>query len=394
MYASANLGDTAVQEVIMASLRSRRPNVEFVGMSHDADDIVRTHGIPGFPASGQGVLVVPGPDPAVTTQPKVEAQRGEDPPTFSRRLLALRNIYRQMRDLDMLIISGGGQIDDFWGGPWRQPFRLFAWCACATLQSKPVAWLAVGVDDLGNPISVWFIRHALKMARYRSFRDSGSLEALRKLGLAGEATVCPDPAFGFCSRSERPGARTGNSPKLAVISPIAQSAFQGPSENEYEAYLNTLAAAADTFVQQGLTVRFVCSQIRADPPVAQEVIGLMKEKSAVDLIEVRTVDDFISAVRDAKFVIASRLHASILSLAAGTPVIAISPARKVSQQMIDVGLQDCCLDLKSLQVSLLLDKVQNALIRGDELRELIESRVGELRMHLEAAFDEVVEVIP
>jgi hypothetical protein len=43
---------------------------------------------------------------------------------------------------------------------------------------------------------------------------------------------------------------------------------------------------------------------------------------------------------------------------------------------------------------LLLDKVQNALIRGDELRELIESRVGELRMHLEAAFDEVVEVIP
>ncbi len=35
MYASANLGDTVIQTVVMAALRSRRVEVDFVGLSPD-----------------------------------------------------------------------------------------------------------------------------------------------------------------------------------------------------------------------------------------------------------------------------------------------------------------------------------------------------------------------
>src|SRR5690606_9548778 len=57
MYGSANLGDTAIQSVVMTSLRSRRPDIQFVGICTDPEDVVKTHAIPSFPISGEGSLV-------------------------------------------------------------------------------------------------------------------------------------------------------------------------------------------------------------------------------------------------------------------------------------------------------------------------------------------------
>jgi polysaccharide pyruvyl transferase WcaK-like protein len=74
MYASANLGDTAIQMVVMSALRSRRPDIDFVGLSHDPEDVVRTHGIPGFPASGEGPLVIPQRGLALDSRTKADTQ--------------------------------------------------------------------------------------------------------------------------------------------------------------------------------------------------------------------------------------------------------------------------------------------------------------------------------
>jgi polysaccharide pyruvyl transferase WcaK-like protein len=393
MYASANLGDTAIQSVVMAALRSRRADIDFVGVSHDAVDVVRTHGIPGFPASGCGVLVRPRGDGAADTRSSVPATRAASESGFARRVLALRNIDRQVRDLDMLLVSGGGQIDDFWGGPWRQPFRLFAWCFCARLHRKPIAAFALGVDELHRRLSAWFVTHALQMAKYRTFRDTGSLEALRNKGLNSVASVCPDPAFGFCAAPSARVEERGRMPRFAVISPISSHAFPA-SDAEYDAYLTALASVAEAMLKQGIEVRLVCSQTKMDPPVASRVMARMKMDAGISRADVKTVDDFVLAVSGAELVIASRLHALILSLVAGTPVIAVSPARKVRQQMIDVGLDNYCFDLKSLQASALLSSVQTALNQRQELHKVIASRVRELRGQLDNAFDQLAEVIP
>jgi polysaccharide pyruvyl transferase WcaK-like protein len=99
-------------------------------------------------------------------------------------------------------------------------------------------------------------------------------------------------------------------------------------------------------------------------------------------------------VSGAELTIASRLHATILALVAGTPVIAVSPARKVRQQMIDVGLEDYCCDLKSLQAPALLSLVQTALVQRQELNRRISLRVKEFRKQLDDAFDQLAEIIP
>jgi polysaccharide pyruvyl transferase WcaK-like protein len=179
-----------------------------------------------------------------------------------------------------------------------------------------------------------------------------------------------------------------------VISPISFQAFQKARDAEYDAYLTVLANASEALLKQGHKVRFVCSQIKMDPPVVSQVVSRMGTDVGVSMAEVKTVNDFVLAVRDAELVIGSRLHALILSLVAGTPIIAISPGRKVRQQMIDVGLEDYCLELKTLQAGELLSRMQTALDRRDELRKLISLRVHELLEKLEEAFDRLVTFVP
>ena len=394
MYASANLGDTAIQSVVLKALRARRPDIEFIGLTADPEDVVRTHGIPAFPTSGEGPLVIPERTPPSSHAAQTfQTIRGRGPALF-RRTSALRNIDRQIRDLDMLIVSGGGQLDDFWGGPWYQPFRLFAWCTAARRRNKAIAVFAVGVDDLCSRISGWLAISALKMARYRTFRDKGSLDLLRQRGFTAAADLCPDPAFAMGTPPSEVDISTGKTARYAIISPISQHAYPGTTADAYDAYLDTLAIVAQELRAQGLGVRFACSQTKMDPPVASRIMSRVEQDTEISVADINNVDDFLQCVSRAELVIASRLHALILSLAAGTPIIAISNARKVKQQMIDVGLEEYYFELGSRNTHDLLSRVAVTLQRRADISSHISSQVADLRSTLDHAFDQLAAIIP
>jgi polysaccharide pyruvyl transferase WcaK-like protein len=392
MYASANLGDTAIQSVVISALRRRRPHIDFVGVSHDASDVAVTHGIAAFPASGEGHLVVAGRPDSTPAGPAVAS--GAAHGGRLRMLLALRNIERQVRGLDMLLVSGGGQIEDFWGGPWRQPFRLLSWCFFAWLHRKPIAVFSVGVDVIRSRLSAWFFSGAFRLADHRTVRDVGSLAELRKWRIRATASVCPDPAFGTVfDVSEVDAVASRAQPDFVVVSPISDRAYPA-SADSYDGYLTALAAAADWFRAQGVVVKFVCSQTRMDPPIVERVVQRMATDKGIIVDPARTVDEFLRAVGNARLVVASRLHAVILSLVTATPVVAISPARKVTQQMADCGLEDYCRDLHSLDAAALIECSARAMARRDELRSHIQARLKEMRRILERTFDDLAAVVP
>ncbi|MBL0125037.1 MAG: hypothetical protein IPP88_20760 [Betaproteobacteria bacterium] len=117
MYVSRNLGDVAIQLAVMAALKARRPDIEFIGLCQVPADTVRSFKIPAMASSGETEMLMPADnDNSVVPVTTAEGSR------LSRlvgRFTSLLRIRRVMRDLDMLLISGSGQIDDFWGGPWR-----------------------------------------------------------------------------------------------------------------------------------------------------------------------------------------------------------------------------------------------------------------------------------
>src|SRR2546426_11245774 len=59
------------------------------------------------------------------------------------------------------------------------------------------AFLSVGAGPLETPLGKFFVRQALRLAGYRSFRDDDARRSIMRLGVAGELAVVADLAFSF-----------------------------------------------------------------------------------------------------------------------------------------------------------------------------------------------------
>jgi polysaccharide pyruvyl transferase WcaK-like protein len=387
MYQSQNLGDTSIQMAVMQALQERFGPIKFLGICSNPHDTVRTHGIAAVESSGNGPLVEP-ENSRESFSPGISLTRSSAGASrwLPEPLARLCTIDRIAASLDLLIVSGGGQIDDYWGGPWAQPFRLLLWSASARRHRVPVAFMGVGLDELATRLGAWFSVLALRMARFRAFRDSGSLDALQSMGLKAPSIVCPDPAFGLRAL---PLAIGRKDTPYVVISPIARSAWSGAEGAEYEAYLGLLAAVAERLLEAGLAVCFACSQTRMDPRIVQRVRRKMTAEAATRCTyeTIVTVDDFLRVTSSAQLVIASRLHAAILALVAGTPVVEIAYSRKGKQLMSDMHLSEYCIDLGGADADVVTTIVKRALAHGSELRDRIAERCAAYRSLLGSTYD-------
>jgi polysaccharide pyruvyl transferase WcaK-like protein len=106
---------------------------------------------------------------------------------------AYRNLKRLK--LDLLIISGGGQLDDDFGGAWYEPYIIFFWGGLAKLLNVKFAIVSVGVGNINENLSRFFIRIGLSPACYRSYRDETSKKYLENvLGFRNSDPIYPDLA--------------------------------------------------------------------------------------------------------------------------------------------------------------------------------------------------------
>ncbi|HEU4622345.1 MAG TPA: polysaccharide pyruvyl transferase family protein [Burkholderiaceae bacterium] len=360
-YSSRNLGDTAIQGAVIARLRKHDADIEPIGICPEPDDTRRTHGIQAFP---------------------LEPHSGR---ACGTRILSLAKIFAFVGTLDALIISGGGQLDEFWGGPWGHPFSLWAWTWCASLRGVPVAVLGVGLDRIDTRLSRLFVGSVLKRARYRAFRDWRTLDHLRTLGLRAPSEVCPDLAFTL-DRNGRTPVHLPAAP-YAIVSPIAAATWTHDAAEEDEPYFAACASASIWLMNRGLRVRFVCTQSKMDRSAVERVTALIDERydGRWEVRDIEGVDAYLQEARAARVVLASRLHGAILAFVAGTPVVAVAPLPKVSQLMLELDLSQCCMDLRDVSITGLVARLEYTLHHETAMREHIRARTA----HWRAALDEV-----
>jgi polysaccharide pyruvyl transferase WcaK-like protein len=357
-----------------------------VAVNLDPEDTVRTHGIESFPSSGYG--------PALHADGSRWAQVENPGPKWLARGLGSRRIFAAIQTLDMIVVSGGGQIEDFFGGAVSQPRILLTWTLLARLLGIPVAYFSVGVDQLSSRTSRTLSVAAVRLALLRSFRDEGSVDLLRKAGLGGECRIDPDPALGLdIGRLTRTTSRDSN---LVVVSPISSRTWTIHRDRSYEEYLSSLVAACKHWARQGRHIRFLCSDTAMDPPIVQEVLARLDAgaRERCEFRNVNTVQAFVEGVMSAQVVIASRLHGLILSVAARTPVIAVSPARKVTRFMLDSGLSEFCVDMATFTAGDLQDRFERVSREHSSLSGRLDALCTESRVRLEAGYDALVTLLP
>ncbi len=378
----------------MSNLRRRYASLEFIGICSDPPDVVRTHRIPAFHMSGDRFHVYTVDAPFAAE--KSSALRRFLPGRLLTLLDKVRqsfNIFRFVGRIDVLLISGGGQLDDFWGGPWGRPFELLAWSLACRLRGRRVAVFATGVDNLNSKVGTRLSFAAMRLAHYKAYRDQKSLEAARATGMREPGHVCPDPAFSLpiehLNLRGRPPA--GNATRVVVVCPISERAWMQASDRSYAAYRESFVTLCIELLRVGIEVRISNSQINMDMPVVEEMAAAVRSAaeglaSRLLVTPARTVDEYALIAARADVVIASRLHGVILPLVVGTPVIGISYMRKVSQLLSEVGMAEQCVELREVSAQKVVDMTLQLLAQAPAARMKITALNSVLRHQLDQEY--------
>jgi polysaccharide pyruvyl transferase WcaK-like protein len=394
-YTGGNLGDAAIQEALVHHLRkgSSGQKIQLVTLCPRVTS--KLHGLPSFPICP---CVFDGNVPSSSgSDTKCESRAGfahEDQRSARRRNWMYRIIrmpwrgfrwacsvlrraqlevvhsvqaFLLLRETNFLVMSGGGQIDDFWGGAFGHPWSLFKWACLAQLTGTQVVFLSVGVCSLHSPWSRYFAHQALRLATYRSYRDGESKRLLSEAAFTRDDPVYPDLAFSYPCVKENHSARRGFDSKRLVVgfSPIACfSPSVWPEHNEpvYHRYIKILSEFVLKVLEAGHTVVLFTTSLMDKVAVKDLEAHLFEAlKGKEQSTRLRNVDQFdlkqqLEEIEKMDMVIASRLHGVILAHLLGKPTLAISYDRKVRTHMKGMSQEHFCLDLVDCDLLQLWDR--------------------------------------
>lgn len=413
-FGSGNLGDAAIQEAMIGNARARLAGVEIVGFSLNPRDTQARHGIPAHPlnaavprfsAPEAAAPAAQRPGNTAVTSGKLWRSLAALKRRLNLRIPHLYGLRRQaafwsdslsaLRGLDALIVSGGGQLDDIWDGPWGQPLTLLQWALMARLARVRFLFVSVGAGPIRTRPGRSLIRAALKLASYRSFRDTESLELIRGLGFSGPARVFPDLAFSLPRARTGPEAGApGGKPRVGV-SPMAYAHVDKWPDKDadlYGRYIRELAAFAAGLIEEGYRVILFRTHVRMDAPAIADFKAALGPAAA--RLEDRsgamdTVSDLLSALAAMDLVVTSRFHGVVLSLLLAKPVLAVTHHPKIDALMAQVGQSEFCLSIDAFAAQGLRARFQALERERAETARRLEGEADRFRAALELQYAEI-----
>jgi polysaccharide pyruvyl transferase WcaK-like protein len=406
-----NLGDEAIIAAVVQNIRRRSPDARIYAFTRNPEDTWRRHHVPAFP------IRRPSRSPQPPGRPSHDRGEGSESPERSglrewiktrlrlvpaayalakgvrdaaRALWELpgelrfaRQCYLILRDVDLLIVAGSAQLNDYWAGPWGHPFTLFEWAVLARAAGVPVAFLSLGALPLRTRLARFFVRRALALASYRSYRDESSRDYIAQLGLNGADPVVPDLAFSLHMDAPAPVPRPPRAARIVGINPMPW--FRGggywpeSDSHVYGAYVRALAAFADWLIERGYRVSFFPTQLLVDPGAARDICAVMRRDGAVEA-RIGSFNDLV---------VATRYHGALISLLLQKPVLAIAYEPKSSHLMAQVGQGEHALDIRNLGLEALQRRFLSLEARREAVREEIRGRLPGLGRALATQYDRI-----
>ncbi len=373
-YSSRNLGDVAIEKALIENLREREPDVVLSGLSYDPADTTACFGIPAHalmpeePERGDGLETPSMPVRLVRAIGHRLARLG-------RQVRFTIDAYRVVRDVDLLIAAGGGQLDEYWGGAWGHPFALMRWSLLCRLAGRRFAVVSVGLCDLESRRGKAFVRRALDAACYRSFRDERTRAAVESFGVTGPNELVPDLAFSL--RRDAKPSNVSNATLRVGLSPVHSVTWTSEDDPHHTAYLRELAGFGRALAEAGHEVVVFPSELKVDAPLAARLAdeirsGLAPEPAnRVLTASVDDLDSLLATLADLDIVVASRLHGLILSHVLARPTLAISYHHKVETHMREMGEDEFRVPLIGVEVDGLMQRFEALRAAQDVVSERI-----------------------
>lgn len=428
-YDGGNLGDAAIQDAMIENIRRRVPGVRLSGITLSCENFLKRHGEEAFPlcrtdrpfyrmirnVSGQLQNQEQSSVQATTHEPahiRVARKLLRRVPFLKAGLKTcwtgieeLRHWgggYRFLRAQDLVIVSGGGQLDEEFGGPWGHPYALFKWAMLARIARVPYAVASVGVCKVRSMTARLLVSVALGLARYRSYRDKNSRDlAANLLRRAATDPVVPDLAFGLSVSELRQSVSVRLLAADRAVIAISPIAFNKPpywpqaDRGLYSRYLEQLTKAVSVLLERGYFLVMVSSSRGDDESVIPDILERLggdskkKVEQQIYVPRIATWRDFANAVREADLLIASRLHSTILGLIAHRPTVAISFDPKVDWVMKDLDQTEYLLRIHDF----VAEDVVKAVVRAQPSRAEVTEKLTVYQSRNMTALEEQYDLL-
>jgi polysaccharide pyruvyl transferase WcaK-like protein len=318
------------------------------------------------------------------------------PKALLQELLFLAESFRIVRSLDILVICGGGQLLD-WGGPWRFPYTLFKWTFLAKLSGVTRYYLNVGAGPLRDSLSRWFVKFALFLSDYTSFRDELSRCLVEDIGFQRAAEVFPDNVYSleipiFNAREPRLNDRpvVGFSP-MAYRDP--RVSFWDKDQTAYDRYIHQITLFASWLARDRNQIRLFSTEISFDSLAFEDLQHALKKDAGIldpDSIvheEIRDTPALFSQMSSMDYVVTSRFHGVVFAHLMNKPVLAISPHPKVATLMCDAGLSAYCADVRTFDLDQLIRIFSRLVEDHNDIKRRMTKTVAYYRGRLRHQFD-------
>jgi polysaccharide pyruvyl transferase WcaK-like protein len=383
-FGMGNFGNESTLRATLYHLRRFFPYAEVSCITTGPDGTTATHGIEAVPIAGSLV------ESRLPRNPLARLVRGIVNDSY-RWLKGIKTL----RGMDMLIVPGTGLLTDAYGLLGWGPYNLFKWSLAAKICRCKLLFLSVGAGPIYGALGRWFVKSALSMADFRSYRDDASMNYLRKIGFqTNRDRVYPDLVFSLpetmlpCNDEK---ARRRPVVGLGLMEYAGAYSIARPNDSVRSAYLSNLVTFAGWLFEHDYDIRLLIGE-SGDRNVMQEFMSLLTARlGAYDqerIIEQPplSVEQLLLQLAATDIVVATRFHNVLLALLLNKPVISISFHHKCASLMEEMGLSEYCHDINDMKADRLIEQFQDLEKNAERLKPVISQRVDQSRQALDEQY--------
>jgi polysaccharide pyruvyl transferase WcaK-like protein len=396
IFGIQNLGNECTLEAMLYNVRRLYPEMDIYGICYEPEDTYKRHALPAVPISS-----VKNPAPKIRTG----GRRWFAKPIrmlFYRLPAELLDWIRAIRELwgtRLMMMTGTGMLTDYSTSCLGYPYDVLKWAVAAKLVGCRIRFIGVGVGPIYDRLSRNFIKIALRLADYRSFRDELSKSRIQNLGFhALNDPVVPDLAFSMPQHTSHSECTEKCNPTvgLGLLRHVdAHVSEEKDRITAYQKYLAIMCQFATWLLDQGYKIRILQGDTRHDGIVRRdfrnemERRGIQYETSGIVDEDIVSVEDLLRQLFQVDIVVSSRYHNLILALLLNKPVISISYDRKNDALLDAFSLGKYCQAIDNVKLDRLMEQFLDLIKESAGIEENLRHKIASWRLLLEQQYKAV-----
>lgn len=364
LWGQGNIGNDCTLETVLHNIKLRDPEAKITIVCSGPDEVSKVYDHPTV---------------AIKTDSRANSAYSSPSSTLGRlfhlvfrrlpaELLAWREAFRALDGTGSFMFLGSSMLTDYHSSAFGHPYTIFKWSCIAKIRRCKLYFVSVGVGPVDLRLSRFFIKAALKLADFRSYRDKITRIRLEEMGFKKpQDSILPDLVF---SMPQPPTPMVdGNEIRSRTIGVgiMDWSGLRGQENNGeviYNDYLDRTCNLIESLVKRDYLVSILHGDVTYDTDVRAGLREKLSQRG-FDNDDGRivdhgalTIDEIRSQIAKTSLVISPRFHNLIFALMFGIPVISISYDPKNNALLESFGQGDFCHKIDEINVGKMLEQVE------------------------------------